>query len=160
MNVGEYVEYWYNTYRIMRHAPTTAALIRSDIRVHIQPSALGQMDIADARTVDYQIFLRDLLTHGNKSRLTSLNTYGQPLSNHTVTKIRQILVAACRWAVHEGIIEKNYADETEYIPVSKTTTSNVITIENQRKFCNTRAIIATMSLMSCFSLRGAAEARF
>jgi len=134
MKIGDYVEYWYNTYRVMRHAPTTAEMVRNYIRVHIKNSELGKMEITEAKTLDYQIFLRDLLMHGNKANLPSLKTYGQPLSHHTVTKIRQILVAACSWAVHEGIIPKNYADETEYIPVSKTTTSNVFTIENQRKF--------------------------
>ena len=92
MNVGDYVEYWYNTYRITRHAPSTAALARNYIRVHIQPSELGQMEITKARTVHYQIFLRDLLLHGNKCKLPSLGTYGQPLSSWTVTKIRQILI--------------------------------------------------------------------
>lgn len=133
MTIGDYVEYWYNTYRCMRHAPTTAALIQSDIRIHIQPSELGQMDIADARTVDYQIFLRDLLTHGNKSRLASLNTYGKPLSPHTVTKIRQILIAAGKWAMREGLIERNYAEETEGVPIAKHYAS-VFSIEDQRKF--------------------------
>ena len=133
MNVGDYVEYWYNTYRITRHAASTAALAKNYIQVHIHPSTLGQMEITEAKTADYQIFLRDLLLHGNKCKLPSLNTYGQPLSHWTVAKIRQILVAACRWAVHEGIITKNYAEETESIPIVKTNTS-VFSIENQRKF--------------------------
>ena len=133
MNVGEYVEYWYNTYRITRHAPSTAALVKNYIRVHIQPSELGQMEITEARTVHYQIFLRDLLLHGNKCKLPSLGTYGQPLSSWTVTKIRQILIAAGRWAVREGIIPRNYAEETEPIPIAQTTAS-VFTLDSQRKF--------------------------
>ena len=133
MTVGDYVEYWYNTYRITRHAPSTAALIRNYIHVHIQPSVLGQMELAEARTVHYQVFLRDLILHGNKCKLPSLNTYGQPLSHWTVAKIRQILIAACRWAVHEGLVSKNYAEETESIPITKTHTS-VFSIDNQRIF--------------------------
>ena len=133
MKIGDYIEYWYNTYRVMRHAPTTAALIRNDIRVHIKPSKLGQMDIADARTVDYQLFLRDLLMHGNKACLANLNTYGQPLSPYTVTKIRQILIAAGRWAIREGLIDRNFAEETERIPVTKSH-ATVFSVEDQRKF--------------------------
>ena len=133
MNVGEYVEYWYNTYRITRHAPSTAALARNCIRVHIQPSELGQMEITEARTVHYQIFLRDLLLHGNKCKLASLNIFGQPLSCWTVAKIRQLLISAGKWAVRERIIERNYAEDTEPIPITRTTTS-VFSIENQRNF--------------------------
>lgn len=118
---------------IARHAPSTAALARNYIQVHIQPSVLGQMEIRDAQTVDYQIFLRDLLMHGNKCKLPNLNTYGQPLSHWTVTKIRQILITAGRWAVKEGIIPRSYAEETEPIPIAQTPTS-VFTIDNQRKF--------------------------
>lgn len=133
MNVGEYVEYCYNTYRITRHAPSTAALVKNYIQVHIKPSALGQMEITETRTVHYQIFLRDLLMHGNKCKLPNFNTYGQPLSSWTVTKIRQILIATGRWAVREGIIPRNYAEETEPIPIAQTTAS-VFTIDSQRKF--------------------------
>lgn len=133
MKIGDYVEYWYNTYRCMRHAPTTAEMIRNYIRVHIKDSDLGRMEITDAKTLDYQIFLRDLLMHGNKAKLQSLNTYGQPLSAWTVIKIRQMLIAAGRWAVREGVLPKNYAEETEAIPISKTHAS-VFTIDSQRKF--------------------------
>ncbi len=133
MNVGDYVDYWYNTYRIIRHAPTTAELIKNYIRVHIKPSELGQMEMSEAKGIDYQIFLRNLLLSGNKNRLPSLNTYGQPLSRHTVSKIRQILVAAGNWAVKEGIIPRNFADETEFIPIKKGF-SSIFSIENQRAF--------------------------
>ncbi len=133
MNVGDYVEYWYDTYRIIRHAPSTIQLIKNYIRVHIKPSPLGQMEMADAKGIDYQIFLRNLLTSGNKNKLQSLNTFGQPLSRHTVSKIRQILVAACNWAVKEEIIPRNYAAETEFIPVRKSM-SSVFSVENQRLF--------------------------
>lgn len=133
MLIGDFVEYWYNTFRVMRHAPSTVALARNYINIHIKPSALGQMDITEAKTVDYQVFLRDLLMSGNKSTLPSLNTYGQPLSHWTVIKIRQMLIAACRWAIQEGIIVRNYAEETEPIPVRKSNTS-VFSMDNQREF--------------------------
>lgn len=133
MLIGDYIEYWYNTYRITRHAPSTSALIQNYIHIHIQPSALGQIEITEARTVDYQIFLRDLLLHGNKCKLPSLNTFGQPLSSWTAAKIRQILIAAGRWAVREGIIPRNYAEETEPIPIAQKSAS-VFTMDKQRKF--------------------------
>lgn len=133
MNVGDFVEYWYTTYRITRHAPSTAALAKNYIHVHIQPSTLGQMEITEARTMHYQMFLRDLLMHGNKCKLASLNTYGQPLSAWTVTKIRQILIAAGRWAVREEIIPRNYAEDTEPIPIVQKSAS-VFTMDSQRKF--------------------------
>lgn len=133
MKVGEYVEYWYTTYRITRHAPSTTELMRNYLDVHIKPSSLGQKDIQEARSLDYQMFLRDLLVSGNKATLPSLHTYGQPLSRWTVAKIRQLLIAAGRWAVKEGIISRNYAEETEPIPIRKTYTS-IFSIENQRRF--------------------------
>ena len=91
------------------------------------------MEFAQARTVDYQIFLRDLLMHGNKCKLENLNTFGQPLSCWTVAKIRRLLISAGKWAVREGIIDRNYAEDTESIPIAKTNTS-VFSIENQRDF--------------------------
>ena len=94
MLLGDYIEYWYTTYRITRHAPSTAAIIKNYIYTHIVPSSLGQMEFAQARTVDYQIFLRDLLMHGNKCKLENLNTFGQPLSCWTVAKIRRLLISA------------------------------------------------------------------
>lgn len=133
MNVGEYIEYWYNTYRIIRHAPSTVTVIKNYINTHIIPSSLGKMDIREAKTVDYQIFLRDLLMHGNKCKLPSINSYEKPLSCWTVAKIRQLLISALKWAVREGIIDHNYAEDTESIPINKTTTS-VFSVENQRKF--------------------------
>ncbi len=89
--------------------------------------------MTEARTIDYQIFLRDLLVSGNKCKLASLNNYGNPLSRWTVIKIRQILIAACKWAVREGIIPKNYAEETENIPIKKNY-SSIFSIEAQRIF--------------------------
>lgn len=133
MLFGDYVEYWYNTYKIIKHAPTTVAVVKNYIYTHIKPSSLGQMDITQIRTVDYQIFLRDLLMHGNKCKIASMNTFEQPLSSWTVNKIRQILISVNKWAVREGIIDRNYAEETESIPISKPNTS-VFSIENQREF--------------------------
>lgn len=134
MTVADYVNYWYNTYRIIRHSTATAKLTNSIIRVHIKESELGQMDITEAKAIDYQIFLRDLLLSGNKNRLESLkDTYGNPLSPRVVSKIRQLLVGANNWAVKEEIIPKNYAAETEFVPCKKGT-SSVFSIENQRTF--------------------------
>lgn len=134
MKVGDYVYYWYNTYRIIRHAPSTAEYINNTIRVHIQDSDLGRMEITEAKAIDYQIFLRNLLLNGNKNKLESMkHTYGNPLSPRTVSKIRQLLVAASGLAVKEELIPKNYAAETELIPVKKGL-SSVFSIENQRMF--------------------------
>lgn len=133
MLIWKYVEYWYTTYRITHHAPSTVANYKNFIYTHIKTSKLGQMDITEAKTVDYQIFLRDLLISGNKNKIISINSFGKPLSAWTVAKIRQLLIAAGKFAVREGIIKQNYAEETESIPVIKTNTS-IFSIENQREF--------------------------
>ena len=135
MTVGEAVAYWYFMFRAFRHADTTVALIRNYIRVHIRGSALGSMRLEDARTSDYQNFFNLLLKSGNRNKIKSLNCYGQPLSPATVTKIRQILIGTCAWAMREGFITKNYAGETERLCVKKfSKTASVFTLDQQRVF--------------------------
>lgn len=145
MRFGTYAEYWYNTYRIHKHQPQTIALMRGYLNDHIKPSALGRMEIQNAKTKDYQIFLRDMVLGGNKCGLTSVGTYGKPLSHWTVNKIRQILIHICECATREGIIPKNYAAETERAVVRKGMTP-IFTPEMQRKVLakamNTRFYVA------------------
>ncbi len=135
MKVGEAVAYWYFVYRGFRHSESTVQVVWSYIRVHVKPSPLGQMRLEDARTADYQNFLNQLLKSGNRNKLRSLDSYGKPLSVFTVVKIRQLLVATCKWAVREGLIPKNYAEETETIKFKKfSKMAAVFTIEQQRAF--------------------------
>lgn len=111
----EYIEEWYNTYQVYKHAPQTAMLVRGYIRNHIKPSRLGKMEMKDAKAKDYQIFLKDLMMNGNRCRIESIKAFGSPLAKTTVNKIRQILVRVCDYAVKEGHIKANYAASTERI---------------------------------------------
>ena len=135
MKVGEAVAYWYIMFRALRHQETTAVLQWNYIRNHIKPSVLGQMRLEDARTEDYQHFLAGLARSGNKTKLPSIHTFGNPLSAWTVAKIRQLLVATNKWAVREGLISRNYAEDTETIRYKNySNTFSVFTLENQKRF--------------------------
>lgn len=117
--LGEYVDYWYKTYKMPKHEISTIHVQLNYINTHIKPSKLGNMIFSTVRTAHIQEFLKDLLTTGNKCKLKNSQTYGNPLANATVKKIRAILVAAFKQAFKENIILKNYAEDTESIVLQK-----------------------------------------
>jgi hypothetical protein len=51
MLLGDYIEYFYKTYRRMRHQETTQAVQLNYIFTHVKPSPLGKMDIADVKNI-------------------------------------------------------------------------------------------------------------
>ena len=113
MKFKDYITYWHSTYRAPRQSKNTAAGIQASIRVHIESSKLGNMDISNIDVSDIQAFLTELLISGNKSKIFNMNRFGQPLAKSTVNKIRQIIIAAMQQAVKEKIISINPALDTE-----------------------------------------------
>lgn len=133
MKFKDYITYWHSTYRAPRQSKNTAAGIQASIRVHIESSKLGNMDISNIDVSDIQAFLTELLISGNKSKIFNMNRFGQPLAKSTVNKIRQIIIAAMQQAVKEKIISINPALDTEIIPV-RTKPANFFSFEAQQEF--------------------------
>ena len=133
MKVKEYIDYWYYTYIFVNQSPSTAAVNQSHINVHIKPSKLGDMEISQVTMRDAQEFLTELLIHGNKCKIHSINSYGKPLSHWTVRKIRQILIKAFAFAVKENIISTNPILDTVPIVIQPSTV-HPFTLEEQRRF--------------------------
>ena len=133
MKFKDYILYWHNTYRAQKQSRNTAAGIRSNIRVHIDPSDLGNMEIENISVSDVQSFLAELLMYGNKSKIINMKCYGRPLAKSTVVKIRQILIASLQQAVKEKLISSNPALDTEPIPLKSGHTS-FFSMEAQQEF--------------------------
>ncbi len=133
ISLGDYVAYWYKIYKMPKHEKSTIAVQLNYIHTHIIPSDIGSMNFQDVRTADIQKFLGELLLAGNKCSLQSLKSFGKPLANCTVQKIRQILIAAYKQALKEGIVNHNYAADTD--PIPKSIRSHIIfSIDHQQKF--------------------------
>ena len=126
MKIKDYVMYWYKTYRMPRQARTTQLTTLSVIENHIVGSQLGE-------THHIQEFLTEELLHGKKTSLKYRSYVGEPLTAHTIIKLRQILIAAFKQAVKEGYIPRNVAEDTETVPLPHKD-APVFTPENQRKF--------------------------
>lgn len=133
MKLKDYVNYWYQTYRMPHQQKNTQATWRSLIGKHIVPSALGNMELTAITTRDCQEFLTNELLHGNKRHFKNWSAVGSPLSAHTIVKLRQILVGALRQATKEQLIPHNVAEDTQAVPLAWHD-SPVFTPENQRKF--------------------------
>lgn len=131
--LGEYVKYWYRTYKESRHALTTRQVQWSYINVHIVPSFIGGKFLYTVTTADIQEFFNELLDHGNKGVLINHQTKGNPLSTWTVQKIRMLLISMYNQAIKDGICSKNPAKDTEPISV-KTLKIEPFTKEQQKLF--------------------------
>lgn len=86
IKLGDYVEYWYKTYKQPKHEKSTIAVQLNYIRTHIKNSVLGNMNLTSVRTSDIQNFIKTLLKYGNKCKLKNLRTNGQGLASSTVKK--------------------------------------------------------------------------
>ncbi|KHM52714.1 hypothetical protein NZ47_03135 [Anaerovibrio lipolyticus] len=117
MKFKDYIKYWYSTYREPKHSITTACVIKSHIRTHIEPSEFGNMELENIKVSDVQKFLTGLLINGNKSKFLQNDGENHPLSKSTVTKIRQIIIASMNQAIKEHIIVYNPAIDTEPIQI-------------------------------------------
>lgn len=114
--VGEWVEYWYITYKEPKHALTTRQVQWTYINCHIKP-LIGDMLLNQVKTYHIQNMINYLQKEGNRTKLKHSNGYGKPLAAWTVKKIRAMLLAAFDVAVREKLIEKNPVRETEPITV-------------------------------------------
>lgn len=133
LKLGDYVAYWYKTYKMPKHAKSTSEVQWTYINLHIKPSTLGMKDLKEVYTGDIQKFLGELLMSGNKSKLKSLKSIGEPLSFWTVQKIRQLLISAYKQALKENIIDHNFAADTD--PIPKPIKHNIVfSPEHQQKF--------------------------
>ena len=133
MKIKDYVLYWYKIYRMPRQERTTQQTYLSAINNHIVGSELGEMEINEVETRHIQEFLTEELLHGKKTTLKHKSYIGEPLTPHTIIKLRQILVAAFKQAIKEGYISHNVAEDTETVSVPWKDVP-VFTSENQRKF--------------------------
>lgn len=133
MKLKDYVKYWHATYRKPTQSVNTAAGVESNIRVHIAPSDVGNMEIEQIRVADIQSFLAHLLIAGNKSKLINRDGKPHPLAASTVSKIRQIIISALNQAVKEKLIIKNPALDTEPIKFPPPC-GNFFSVENQHRF--------------------------
>lgn len=133
ITLGGYVAYWYQIYKRPKHEPGTVSIHQNYIHHHICSAEIGSCPLTEIRTTDIQKFLGELLLHGNKCTLPSLRSFGKPLANCTVQKIRQILIAAYRQALKEGLVAHNYAADTD--PIPKAIQAHIVfSVEHQQKF--------------------------
>ena len=79
------------------------------------------------------MFLTDQRLHGRKSSFKKQFAEGQPLSAHSIVKLRQFLISAFRQAVKEHIIPYNVAEDTEPV-LLPWHDSPVFTPDVQKKF--------------------------
>lgn len=134
MKFKHYIKYWHATYRQPNQSVNTALGIKSNIRTHIDPSKLGNMEVDEIKVEDVQKFLTALLISGNKSRFIKFPPGGpRPLARSTVNKIRQIIIASLDQAVKEHIINYNVAKDTEPIKIIPSD-GEFFSIEAQQKF--------------------------
>ena len=120
MTVTELVTHWYRTYKSPFNQKSTNRIAESNIKVHLAPSDFGAMDISEVTTKDVQEFLTELMLHGNKCKLINYDKVGQPLSNRSVRKFRQMLIAGFRQGIKDGLITQNPAEGTEPPPIART----------------------------------------
>ena len=133
MKLGEYMMYWYNTYRRPRQQRNTQLSSLNLIKNHILTSHIATTNIEEVTVRDLQLFLTDQRLHGRKSSFKKQFAEGQPLSAHSIVKLRQFLISAFRQAVKEHIIPYNVAEDTEPV-LLPWHDSPVFTPDVQRKF--------------------------
>ena len=134
MKLHDYILYWYTTYRQPGQAKTTQITTMSCIRNHLLNSSLAEKELEDIKLRDIQTFLTEEFLHGKKTKLKYVDKTGEPLSTHTITKLRQLLIAIFRQAEKEGLIPRNIAMDTSSIAIRQPKESPVFTPESQKKF--------------------------
>ena len=132
MKLKDYILYWFRMYRMPRQRPSTQESMLSIIEKHINVSKLGDMDLTEITTKDVQEFLTEQFLTGNRGHLKHRDLRGQPLSAHTIVKMRQILISMFRQAVNEDMVSKNVAEFTTRISLPWHE-SSVFTPEMQRQ---------------------------
>lgn len=133
MTLGDYMTYWFETYRKPYQEKNTQASCWSMIAHHILPSALGKMELEDITAKDCQLFLLEERLHGSKRKMKYVDFTGTPLSAHSIIKLRQLLIAAFHEAQKEHLVRENVAEDTKSIPLPWHN-AGIFTPENQRRF--------------------------
>lgn len=133
MKFKDYIVYWYNTYRKAKQASTTISSTISTLNNHILNEAWADKELSEITTKEIQEYLTELLLSGNKCKLKNWRRDNNRLSNTTVKKIRQLIIACFKQAIKENMITKNPAEETEPIP-SRHSMPEIFTSEAQIKF--------------------------
>lgn len=134
MLLKEYVQYWFDTYRKPQESPSTCEKTYICIKHHILNTPLGDMEIADIRTKDIQSLLNDLKDHGNCLSLKNHDSRGEGLSAATLKKVRQSLCSAFRYAMIDGLVTRNYAEETQPIRQKAKRRTHPFTYEQKLRF--------------------------
>ena len=132
MTLGEYMEYWYHTYRMPRQRENTRITCRTTM-AHILDSSLAQKEITKVTIKDCQEFLVNERMHGNRTYQLNNKKLGAPLSAHSILKMRQLLIAMFRQAVKEHVVDRNVAENTETLPLPWKD-SPIFSPDAQRKF--------------------------
>lgn len=133
MKLGDYVMYWYTTYRMPYQQRNTQLTCMNLLKNHIEGSELAEKELSHVTARDIQLFLNEQRLHGCKKLFSREFPDGKPLSAHTIGKLRQFLIASYKQAIKENIVTRNMAEDTE--PVSLPWHDNpVFTPENQKKF--------------------------
>lgn len=133
MKLGEYMMYWYNTYRRPRQQMNTQQSSLNLIKNHILVSQIAFQNIENITVRDLQVFLTEQRLHGRRSCFKKELDEGKPMSAHSIIKLRQFLIAGFRQAVKENLISYNVAEDTEPV-LLPWHDSPVFTPEVQRKF--------------------------
>ena len=133
MKLGDYVLYWFTTYRMPHQQRNTQLTCLNLINNHIISSDLADIPIDKVTPKDIQLFLNDQRLHGCKKQFNREFPNGKPLSPHSIVKLRQFLIAAFKQAIKENIVTRNIAEYTEPVSLSWHD-SPVFTPENQKKF--------------------------
>ena len=134
MLLKEYIQYWFDTYRKPQQAPATAEKSYTYVKYHIIETSLGEMEMADIRTKDIQTLLNDLKDHGNCLKLKYNRHNGVGLAPATLKKIRQALCSAFRYAMIDGLVTRNYAEETQPIRSKTVRKTRPFTYEQKIEF--------------------------
>ena len=134
MLLKEYIQYWFDTYRKPQQSPSTAEKAYTYVKYHIIDTPLGEMELADIRTRDIQTLLNELKDHGNCLKLKYNKYSGCGLAPATLKKIRQALCSAFRYAMIDGLVTRNYAEETQPIRSKMIRKTRPFTFEQKLKF--------------------------
>lgn len=133
MKFKDYIAYWYNTYRKAKHASTTVSTTVSNIKNHIINEPWADNELSDVTTKQLQEYFTKLILSGNKCKLKNWRPEDNRLSNSTVKKIRQLIIACFNQAKREHLIAHNPAELTEAIP-STPRLPEIFTSEDQIRF--------------------------
>lgn len=133
MKFKDYIIYWYNTYRKAKHTSTTVSTTVSNIKNHIINEPWADNELSDVTTKQLQEYFTKLILSGNKCKLKNWHPEDNRLSNSTVKKIRQLIIACFNQAKREHLIAHNPAELTEAIP-STPRLPEIFTSEDQIRF--------------------------